>query len=379
MINRTALTWGCHAGMFVFGISLAILGALLPSLFQTVRLDPSQAGSLFLFLNLGALLISVSSGPGFDRFGFKTILIISSLFAGVSLLLMARAETYLQLALTSFLLGLGGGGLNAGTNVLIADLYPERRAAALNVLGIFFGFGAFFIPLFIGTLLEVLSLPGILTITGAIALAPAGLLLFLTFPAAKHAAGLPLGQVRTLLRNPVVILFGILLFFQSGNEITSSGWITTYLVQTLGISPANASLYLAGFWGAVMVGRWFSSWILRHVQDTGLVQIGAISASTSMLLFVAFPDPVLSAILICWIGFSMAAIFPSVLGQAASRFPEFSGTVFGILISIALVGGMTVPWLTGYVAEQFTLGTGLLLAAIGFFMVFALQRRVAKT
>ena len=37
------------AGMFIFGVVMAILGAILPTLFDTIQLDKSQAGNLFLF------------------------------------------------------------------------------------------------------------------------------------------------------------------------------------------------------------------------------------------------------------------------------------------------------------------------------------------
>lgn len=374
--NRGLLTWGCHAGIFMFGVALAILGALLPELFRTRHLDPSEAGTLFLFLNLGALLISVAGGPAFDRFGFKGILMVGSLLTSASLFLMGAAEAYRSLALASFLLGLGGGSLNAGTNVLVADLYPERRAAALSVLGIFFGFGALFIPLFVGTLLDVLTLQGILTVTGALALLPALVFLPLVFPRAKQAGGFPLLQAIGLLRHPLILLMGGLLFFQSGNEITSSGWMTTYLVQQLGISPAPAALYLAGFWGAVMVGRFVSSRVLGRIGEARLVQMSALSASLGLGLFILWPHPVLSALFVSWIGLSLAPIFPTILGQAASRFPDLSGTAFGILMSIALVGGMAMPWLTGHVAERVGLEVGLLLPTVGFVLVFLFQTSI---
>ena len=170
--NRAALTWASYSGMFVFGIDLAILGALLPSLFREMHLEASQAGGLFVFLNGGALVVTMLSGPAFDRFGFKILLLVASVLDAASLLGIAHAQTYPSLALCSFLLGLGGGGLNSGTNAFIADLYPEAQAAALSRLGVFFGFGACFIPIFIGSLLSFLSLKAILILTASIALVP---------------------------------------------------------------------------------------------------------------------------------------------------------------------------------------------------------------
>ena len=49
-------------------------------------------------------------------------------------------------------------------------------------------------------------------------------------------------------------------------------------------------------------------------------------------------------------GWALAGIYPAVLGIAGARFQSHSGTVFGILFAIALMGGMIVPWVSGHVA-----------------------------
>ena len=211
------LTWSCNLGIFVFGIVLAVLGAILPSLFLSIQLNPTQAGSLFLFLNLGALMVTLAGGPSFDRFGYRRILILSSLLATAGAVTLGLAGHYEALCLGSFVLGLGGGGLNLGTNALVSELYPSREGVALNRLGVFFGLGTLFIPLCIGLLLNAFGLRTILFLAGAVALLPAMMYFFLPFPSAKHAGGFPFREAASLLRSPFVLLLGLLLFFQSGN------------------------------------------------------------------------------------------------------------------------------------------------------------------
>ena len=69
----TGLMASLCAGMFVFGIVMAILGAILPSLFATIALDKAEAGNLFLVMNLAMLIMSLAFGPVVDRFGFKVL------------------------------------------------------------------------------------------------------------------------------------------------------------------------------------------------------------------------------------------------------------------------------------------------------------------
>ena len=373
-VSKSALTHACHLAMFVFGIDLAVLGALLPSLFQRIDLDPSQAGSLFIFLNGGGLIVALASGPVFDTIGYRILLTVSAAMSAGCLVGIAYADSYSTLVLCSFLLGLGGGGLNSGSNAFIADLHPENQAAALNRLGAFFGVGAVFIPLFIGSLLNFVPLSTILVMTAVIAASPGILYLVLRFPPGKHATGgFPLREARRLLLHPVVLLIGILLFFQSGNEMTVNAWLATHLVNNLPLSAAQGPLYLAGFWGAVMVGRAVSPRILRYMSERTLIQASALASAVAVLLFALYPHILLSALLAVLIGFCMAAIFPCVLGIAASSFPGFSATVFGIVMSMALVGGMVIPWVSGELVEARGTKVGLLVAASGFVMVFVLQ------
>jgi FHS family glucose/mannose:H+ symporter-like MFS transporter len=367
------LTWGCNAGLFVFGMAMAILGAILPILFERVELDPSQAGSLFLLLNLGALIVTIGGGPAFDRFGFKILLAICSVFAAIALFRLSQADSYESLAASSFILGLGGGGLNVGINALVSDLYPGRQSVALNRIGIFFGLGTCLMPLFVGALLRSLGLEMVLSTAAVIAGLPALLFLALPFPKSKQAGGISLGQMVSILRNPYLLLLGLILFFQSGNEITTSGWITTFLVTNVGTTPSQASLYLAGFWGSFILGRLGTSWLLKFVQPSRLVQFSAAFSALVILAFALLSGPYKSLVLVCVLGFSIAPVFATVMGEATSRFPSHSGTVLGALLGMALVGGILAPWITGVLVEEVGITRAFAIPFLGFLGVLLMQ------
>ena len=367
------LTWGCSAGLFVFGIAMAILGAILPILFERVGLDPSQAGSLFLLLNLGALIVTLGGGPALDRFGFKIQLTLCSILTGVGLFGLAQAESYESLAAASFILGLGGGGLNIGTNALVSDLYPGRQSVALNRIGIFFGLGTFLMPLFVGALIRSIGLEMILSVAAVLACLPALLFLTLPFPESKQTGGISFSQMISILRNPYLLLLGLLLFFQSGNEITTSGWMTTFLVTNIGSTPAQASLYLSGFWGTFILGRLATSWLLKFVHASRLVQVSAAFSALAILVFATMPGKYGSLVLACALGFSIAPVFATVMGEASSRFPAHSGTVLGALLGMALVGGILAPWITGVLVEEVGITKAFALPFLGFLAVLLMQ------
>ena len=92
-----------------------------------------------------------------------------------------------------------------------------------------------------------------------------------------------------------------------------------------------------------------------------------------MILLLMGRSSGLAAIAVVLLGMSTATIFPTVLGLAGSCYASHSGTVFGILIGIALSGGMTLPWVTGKFSESFGIRRGLLIVVVDSLMIFGLQ------
>jgi fucose permease len=73
---------------------------------------------------------------------------------------------------------------------------------------------------------------------------------------------------------------------------------------------------------------------------------------------------VLLAVGIAFVGLSYGPIFPIALAIAGDRYTN-TGTVFGLLFSVALIGGMVSPWTAGQMSQQFGVRTGMLVPLIG--------------
>jgi FHS family glucose/mannose:H+ symporter-like MFS transporter len=366
------------AGLFVFGVVMAILGAILPTLFDSIELDKAQAGNLFLFMNFGMLVMSLCFGPIVDRFGFKLFLMATALAVSASFALLAGATTYRGVLSAAVLLGLGGGGLNGAANALASDIHPDRRGAALNTLGIFFGFGALTMPFLVGTFLEVVGLDRLLILATILGMVPFLLFASIPFPKSKHEQGFPLARAAAVIRSPLLWLCGVLLAFQSGNEFTVGGWITTYLGEVIGLTARSASYVLAGYWAAMMLGRFLSIRIVNRVGMRRLVLAAAIVAWVAALLVAWSPSPVVALAGVVLLGLGFAAIFPTTLAVIGEAFPQFTGTAFSVVFVIALAGGMTAPWMTGQVAHTHGLATGMMVPVLSCSLIVVIQILVMR-
>ncbi|MBE0711380.1 MAG: MFS transporter, partial [Candidatus Aminicenantes bacterium] len=296
------------AGIFVFGIVMAIFGAILPSLFDRIGFGAGAAGNLFLTMNFAMLVTTLFFGPLVDRFGFKALLAVSAFLVAGAFLLLSMASTYGLVLGAAVVLGLGGGGLNGGTNALTSDLHDgDKRGSALNVLGIFFGFGALTIPFLIGTLRELLGIPKILQVATFLSLVPFVIYVVLRFPKAKQPQGFPIKEAAGIVRSPLLWLCAFILFFQSGNEFTVGGWISTYLQKTFGFGGSAAALVLAAYWAAIMSGRLLSSRIVRAVRSETLILGSAALALCAAVLMAISPSGNVAAAGAVVIGLGFAA------------------------------------------------------------------------
>jgi MFS transporter, FHS family, glucose/mannose:H+ symporter len=381
--NRRRLFWAACAGMFVFGIVLAVLGALfgLQEMRERLAVNFVQQGDIFLLLFFGVFLSTIIVGPMIDSFGNKMVLTASATLVAIALAVFASAHSFYAAMFAAAILGFGGGGLNTSSNALVAEIYPENRGPMLNVLGTFFGFGALFIP-FIAAALTGRFSSAVILMLGAVLAAICGLAyMAMSFPRPRERIGFSLLASIKAAGIPGVLLFGILLFFESGNESSIGGWTSTYIVS-MGAKPQVATWILASYWAALMIGRMISAKLLHFIRKERLVLASGIGSAIGCAILFASHSIVVTAIGAVIIGFSFAAIYPTTLAIAADRYERLAGTIFGLLFAMGLIGGMLFPWVIGHVSQSYSLRWGMIVplaGAVGITVVAAmLGRRKAQ-
>lgn len=380
-LHLRLLSGAACAGMFVFGIVMALLGAILPSLAGRLQFEVADIGTLFLVMNAAMLACSLALGLTMDRFGMKPALALGPLLVAAALILVARSNVFADLLPAVVLLGIGGGALNGAANTLVADLHddPQRKSAALNLLGVFFGFGALLLPFSMGALLARFSAGQLMSaaalLCGAVGIFACGL----RFPTPKQGNALPVADVPQFLRSPLVLAFAALLFFQSGVEFTLGGFISTYLMRELAVATVSmASWILAGYWASMMLSRAILSRGARRADPYRVLLYCSLGACAGSLLSAAARSPALAAAAIILTGGALAGVYPAVLGIAGARFRSHSGTVFGILFAVALAGGMILPWVAGQIGGKLGLRWVFALIASSFAAIVGLGRVAAR-
>jgi fucose permease len=159
-------------------------------------------------------------------------------------------------------------------------------------------------------------------------------------------------------------VFAALLFCESGNEASIGGWTSTY-VGMMGGTPRIATWILTGYWAALMAARLLTAWAQKHVRPARLVMWSGIGSAIGCAVLIASQSIPVMAVGAALVGFSFAAVYPATLAMAADRYEQRAGTVFGLLFSIALVGGMLFPWGVGHISQSVGVRTGMVLPLVG--------------
>lgn len=372
MYRRSLIFWSACMGMLLFGIAMITLGSVIPDLRLKTGMDEISAGTLFSILPIGILFGSLLFGPIVDRRGYKVLLSISSLllFGGFEGLAYSRSEEFLRLFV--LVIGLGGGAINGAANALVSDISEQGKGANLSLLGVFFGLGALGMPLISGLLKNLINYQLIISSVGVLSLGAAILFLLLQFPPPKQEQGFPLGRSLHLLKDKLLILISLFLFFESSFEGIINNWTTSFILNRFNVGMNKALFGLSSFVAGMTVMRIITGGFLRSVQEKKLLS-GCFVLILSGLILVKTVNyyPALVAGLFI-LGAGLACGFPLMLGFIGVRFPDLSGTAFSIALVIALIGNMTVNYGMGYIAKIYGINNLTSVAFAEFFVMLAL-------
>lgn len=363
--NTTAVFVAACAGMAFFGVTMLSLAPILGKLNLVVG---EGALSLPSTMSIGIILGTVIFGPVVDRFGYKWLLIISSVLALAGVQGLARFTQLPLLHGAMFCLGLGGGILNGLTNALVADIYDDdKRGGRLGVLGAFYCIGALLWTL-LNYFIPDYSLP-----LNAVSVVMALFIIFfclIAFPKAKPSGSVSLNASLGLLKYPALLLFSVVLFFESGFEGCSGSFTVEFFNQTTPMDTKVATLAMTWFTIGMMAGRFPLGAIQRALKPVGTLYTYLSVATVGVVLFTVCNGPVGAYIAMALIGFGVGATFPVVLNYIGGAFRNQSGTAMSIAIFIALLGQFTFNRLTG---NAFAAGRYATLPALLFTAVVAMM------
>ena len=141
-------------GVLMGALDIAIIGPALPALRESFGIDDRAAawmlGIYVLFNLIGTPIMAKLS----DRYGRRAVYAADVAIFGVGSLVVAAAPTYGAVLTGRAIQGFGAGGVFPVASAVIGDVFPpERRGAALGLIGAVFGVAFLLGPILGGVLL----------------------------------------------------------------------------------------------------------------------------------------------------------------------------------------------------------------------------------
>ena len=357
---------------FVSGILMSFLGAVLPSWGYHLRSNLAEVGEYFLSLNFGFLLSTVFVQVFLPGRSVKTKLLFGNALACAGFLFLALFSAPvngLWILVGLFGIGASSGLLNAGIFEAVSPLYQRDRATATNLAGVIFGIGCLVTALLVWGTYYVYTVPSILILFALLPGFCAGFCAQAKLPDTPPFPLAPLSQVWRDARNPGIVLFTLLLFFQFANEWSVAGWLALFLIRRLGISPETSLMLLALYWAVLLVGRIGSQILIRHVSRALVLLASIVSALLGTAVLAETNNSFGAVMGILFLAAGFAPIFPVVVTKIGNRFPDYHPGLYNGLFSLALTGGLLAPWILGYLVEDWGIQAVMIVPLLGISMV----------
>ena len=272
--------------MLAFGIIIPVLPHLIVQLIGgSISRAAVWSGTFGAMFMLMQFVFSPVQGALSDRYGRRTVILISSFGLGIDFVLMALAPSLWLLFVGRAISGVCAASFSTA-NAYIADITPkEKRAAAFGTLGAAFGIG-FIIGPALGGFLGHLSIRLPFWIAGALSLINFAYGLFVlpeSLPKEKRSARFdwrhanPLGALVLLRRYPQVFGLATVFFLINLAQFSLNSTYVLYTDYRYGWGPQTVGYTLAlvglcsGLVQAVLVRRLMPTFGERRLIIAGLL------------------------------------------------------------------------------------------------------------
>jgi MFS family permease len=327
--RKQLFTASCLA-LLVTSLSFGIRAGILNDLGVRFQLNASELGTIAATAFWGFPLAIVIGGFIVDIIGMKRLLEMAFVFHLAGIILTIFSTGYWTLFLSTLLIGIANGTVEAACNPLVASLFTDNKTTKLNHFHLWFPGG-----IVIGTLIVFgLNKLGVgWQIEVATMLIPTliyGYLFFkLKFPVTERvAAGVSTKEMyRSVLSG--LFLFMILCMFGTAiTELFTNQWIELLLKNV----TDNALLILTITTGVMVLGRAFAGPVVKQFSPQGVLLMSSILASLGLYLLghttgnMIFVGALIFGIGVCY-------FWPTMLGFVATNLPKTGA------VGLNLMGG----------------------------------------
>jgi MFS family permease len=358
-MNQRRLFIASCVSLIATAMSFAIRGDILGQVQVDLSLTDVQTGWVATAAFWGFGLSILFGGPLCDLLGMGTIMRLAAAGHIVGALLTVFSTNFTTFFLSTVVVGVANGFVEAAINPLIATIYPQNKTSKLTTLHAWFPGGI----VIGGVLAFAMTQAGFGWKAKTLTLLIPSVIYLVMFMGQKFpeterlAAGVPFGDMFKDLTRPLFVLVWFCMILTAGTELGAGSWIPTIFNRVTQSATQAGILQVVWINMVMYLMRQFGHNVSHRIAPTGLIALSAIVASFGLYMF---SHAVTVTAAFAWAGvFAVGIAFwwPTMIGITSERFPRSGAlgmAVIGATGSFATaLSGPIMGWLSAtYGTEQ---------------------------
>lgn len=158
--------------------------------------------------------------------------------------------------------------------------------------------------------------------------------------------------VLSTLRARVIVLGAILILAYQGAEVSISGWIISFLIDSRHGASQSVGYVSSGFWGGITISRFVLSGLAQRWGEKPLVFALTAGAFAFQLIIWFVPNIIGNAVATAVVGIMLGPIYPcaaALLMRNMTHREALKGMV--TVTAFGSLGGALAPFVTGLFAQ----------------------------
>ena len=342
------------------GIPDSLFGAAWPAINSDFGLPISAANAVTVTMTVCSIISSLMSAKLTEKFSTSKIAAVSTALTAVGLLGFSISKNIYMMFFFTLFLGFGAGAIDAALNNYVAVHY---RASHMNFLHCFYGIGVTLSPYLMSLALKNRSWQTGYRLAFIIQLV-ISIIAFVSLPLwQKNGRLSESSDVKSgkssfadLVKLPGIKSTWLVFFGSCALEYVSGTWSSSFLVNSRGITVDRAALFVTVYYGGIALGRFLSGIFSSKLKPQQIISIGTILIIPAIVLVSQPFIPNLIAVGMFLIGLGNGPLYPNMVHLTPIRFgAQRSQAVMGSQMAAAYIGILSMPTLTGFLAQKFSI------------------------
>lgn len=341
------------------GIPDSLFGAAWPAINSDFGLPISAANAVTVTMTVCSIISSLMSSKLTEKFSTSKIAAVSTALTAVGLFGFSISKNIYMMFFFTLFLGFGAGAIDAVLNNYVAVHY---RASHMNFLHCFYGIGVTLSPYLMSLALKNRSWQSGYHLAFIIQLV-ISIIAFASLPLWQKNGRLSESSDKKsekssfaeLIKLPGIKSTWLVFFGSCALEYVGGTWSSSFLVNSRGITVDRAALFVTVYYGGIAFGRFLSGIFSSKLKPQQIILIGTILIIPAIVLVSQPFIPNLIAVGMFLIGLGNGPLYPNMVHLTPIRFgAQRSQAVMGSQMAAAYIGILSMPTLTGFLAQKFS-------------------------